>query len=310
MILLIDGQGVLLTVWDFTAVPASDFRFLAGGPDVPGRHGDLASGVGLAPGTTEDFLSDGPCTILCTGGPPAMVSMAISLVGTNVDPDGDGETTFVSLFGPISEPYKMAFVDDSWPATSRVYDCAPIVGPDAAETPAGGARAGSYLPPCRDMFLRSDGSNVSPGQSYLPCLLSGARGQIRCDEALFGTRFCADDAFTRRTFAFGSPLLADQMLSFGTDHNSSDLTCIASLGRAQTMLPGIAQPFCLSQPWFRLPAFRADLFSERYEVNFAATAQVTPILAGIPLCVQAWYVENLSGVPTGQFAEPIAVTLR
>lgn len=301
---------MLRTVWDFSGQQPANFTFIAGGPDVVNRHGDLASGVGLPPGTTSDFLPDETFTLYALNASPALTNIALGLVGTDVDPDGDGVTLLTSSVTSIPQRFLMAFVDATWPETSQVFDCAPIVGPDGLDVPAGGVRLGAPEPPCRDVFLPADGAGVTPGDLQFPCDFTGFYGVVDCDEAVFGQRYCSSDAFDQQTFVWGSPVLTDGNLNIGTDFALGFGVHLVSLGRDHSSLPGLVEPLCLARPWFRLPTNDPTGFGLRYEIDLTSAAQLVPIVAGTPLCLQAWYRVSVGGVPTGRLAEPVAVVLR
>ena len=305
----IDGDGVLVALWDFSHVTLPDWGFLIGGPAVPNRDGDLSAGVGPAINGTSDFIPDGTVTIRAWhGGDAAHANFLAALVGLNIDPDGDGTTLLEDSGAPTSSPLgSMALVDGTWPETSTAFDCAPIVGPNGMDAPAG---AVGQFPagPCLDRWLLADGSNVTPGLSHLASCFDGAYGAVVCGEGIFGTPYCegAGTPFVGQTLAWGSPLLADQNLNVGASGTAVWQLHLVSAGRGTASLPGVNEQLCLAAPYFRVPG-TLDWQGTRTEVNFGSLSANVPVFVGDALCFQTWHRTNTTAPSLSQ---PIAVLLR
>ena len=310
---VVDGDGVLVGLWDFSGTTTTDWEVIIGGPAVANRTFDLSAGVGPAVSGPDDFLPDGTQTLYWLPHPASELPYVHGLVGTNVDPDGDGRTL---LFDPVMvsvEPRtRVALVDDRWPTQGRVFDCAPIVGPDGMDAPAGvslspvGYGCGGV---CRDAWLLPDGTSSGS------CGFTGSRGLVECDQRLLGTPFCEGSSagFASRTVAWGSPLLADGELSLAHGIQlGSRRVHLVSLGRSSGALPGTPEPLCLAAPWFRVPGTYVDFGSfacqgDRFDVDLGLLGTYLPVVAGVPLCFQSW---TSTGTGSRQLSQPVAVILR
>ncbi|RLE20647.1 MAG: hypothetical protein DRJ50_10405 [Actinobacteria bacterium] len=315
LVVMIDKDGILAAVWDLSGYTPTDLTIVIGGPAVWSRDVDLSSGVGPAITGTEDFLPDETLTIRSFLPSPVFTTYVLGLVGTDIDPDGDGVTLLDDPAAPWhnSSLGSMALVDSSWPQASRVYDCAPIVGPDGADIPAGAVSNTAFSGPCLDSWLLPDGSNVRPGASELtvPCF-EDFSGIVNCNEGLVGTLFCSTSTpgFWSPTVAWGSPILADQNLILGAPFTHALHIHLASMGRRRSALPGIPEPLCLAAPWFRVPGTYVCPNGCRFEVDFGALAGAIPVVAGVPMCFQTWTRNTGGGGQPPHLTQPLAVTLR
>lgn len=310
IIAAVDGNGVFAALWNFSQETQTDYQFILGGPAVPNRHADLSSGIGPAISGTSDFIPNGTVTVLAWYGSATFGAYLETLVGLDVDADGDGITMFED---PTAPPHTvlgaLALVDGTWPASSSVYDCAPLVGPDGLEAPAGAVYT-SNLGACMDAWLRSDGSNVTPGLTEPgPCLFAAQLG-IECGEGLFGTPYCEGSgaSFSGSMAAWGSPMFGDQNLSVGALGTGDTQVTLASIGRDVGALPGVSEPFCLAAPFVRVPGVQsANHFSTFFEVDLGQLQGSLPVMAGGVLCFQTWH---RFGSSTPRLARPVAVVLR
>ena len=132
MVLVVEGDsvsaGYLDRAWDLTgyAVPADGY-FVLGDSAVPDLDFDLGASGSLENGTETVYLVD--------AGDAAGVSAILSLLGTDLDPDGDGYTDLPAL-STIKD--LIGIVDSGFPGGSdRVFDDADHRGPDGAFLPAG-----------------------------------------------------------------------------------------------------------------------------------------------------------------------------
>jgi len=313
LVVMIDKDGILAAVWDLTSYTPTSLTIVIGGPAVWSRNVDLSSGVGPAITGTEDFLPDETLTIRSFGASPAFTTYVLGLVGTDIDPDGDGATLLEDPAAPwhSSSLGSIALVDSTWPQASRVYDCAPIVGPVGPDIPAG-AVARPFSGPCLDRWLLPDGSNVRPGASALGPCFADIGSIVNCNESLLGTPFCSSSTpgFWFPTLAWGSPLLSDQNLVLGAPYENVLNIHLASMGRRRSTLPGIPEPLCLAAPWFRVPGTNVCPIDCRYEVDFGALAGALPVVAGVPICFQTWTRNTGGGGQPPHLTQPLAVILR
>ncbi|MFG0319884.1 MAG: hypothetical protein ACF8XB_21610 [Planctomycetota bacterium JB042] len=166
------GAGTLDAAFDLGAhvVPADGY-FVLGDSGVAARDLDLGA---------QDALENGTSTyVLVHAATPGAIA---ALVGTNVDPDGDGVTSLAS-FGTIVDA--VALVEPAvFTGGDRTYDGATTVGPDGAFLPAGAFRAADFPAKwCASFLDFDDQANAlaprTPGAPNSACAIR-TYGRARC----------------------------------------------------------------------------------------------------------------------------------
>lgn len=138
LVLIVEGDstsaGTLDRAYVLTGhtIP-SDRLFVLGNTAVPNLDLDIGADNAIENGTETIYL--------VKAADQAGVDAITALVGSDVDPDGDGTTMILDLATVLDA---VAIVDGGYPDTDVVYDGAPIVGPDGTFFPAGIFRGGDF----------------------------------------------------------------------------------------------------------------------------------------------------------------------
>lgn len=166
------AAGTLDAAWDLAtfSIPADGY-FVLGDTGVTARDLDLGASDTLENGTSTYVL-------VHTATPIAVVG----LVGTNIDPDGDGQTALAAA-GTIVDAVALVEVA-AFVGSDRTFDDATTVGPDGPFLPAGAFRAGDFPGKwCASFLDFDDVANVAaprtPGAKNTACAVR-TYGRARC----------------------------------------------------------------------------------------------------------------------------------
>ncbi|TDJ74574.1 MAG: hypothetical protein E2O39_04665 [Planctomycetota bacterium] len=185
-VLIVEGDlnssclGCLDRAWDLSGftMPADGY-FVLGDTAVPTLDFDLGLDNTIENGTETFYL--------VTTSQPAVL---MSLLGTDVDPDGDLVTSIVGVATIIDI---IAMIDGD--ATDHIYDGAAIVGPDGPFLPAGIFRDADYPGAwCGTAFLDFD-DVANQSQPRTPGSMNVACGG-GCGDGAFPGNYCLNTPFS------------------------------------------------------------------------------------------------------------------